>query len=173
MANEKTAAETSSQTPTQEDVWAAISVERLRLADELTGLTAEQWETKSQCDAWTVRDVAAHLVTPFEMSTPKFVFTLIKNRTNFDKTMIELTAGTAARFSTEEIIELLRVNAENRWTPPGKGPEIPLGEVVVHGQDIRRVLGLANPVPADIIALTLHETDDVDVRADYKMRIGG
>lgn len=89
-------------------VWAAIATERRRLADELSGLTTEQWNTQSQCDAWTVRDVAAHLVTPFQMSTPKFVFTLIKNRTNFDRTMIDLTAGTANRYRTEELIELLR-----------------------------------------------------------------
>ena len=43
----------------------------------------------------------------------------------------------------------LRKNAEHRFSPPGFGPEAPLTDLVVHGQDIRRPLGLAHHVPDD------------------------
>jgi len=36
--------------------------QRRRLADRLAGLDAEGWATPSRCDAWSVRDVVAHLV---------------------------------------------------------------------------------------------------------------
>ncbi len=36
--------------------------QRRRLADLLADLDAEQWATQSRCDAWSVRDVIAHLV---------------------------------------------------------------------------------------------------------------
>jgi hypothetical protein len=45
-------------------------------------------------------------------------------------------------------------------------------ETVVHGQDIRRPLGLANPVPTATIDLALNGIDDEVVRADYARRIG-
>jgi len=157
--------------PTEDELWALIAAERLRLADDLAALGEQQLAVPSQCDAWSVRDVLAHLVTPFQLSTPKFVFTLIKNRANFDRTMIELTAGTAARYETAELIELLRANAENRWTPPGEGAGLLLSEIVVHGQDIRNPLGLANPVPAATVALALELVEKPGVAADYRRRI--
>lgn len=163
---------TKTRTPDQDELWALVATERRRLADELEALTEAQLATRSQCDAWTVRDVAAHLVTPFRMTTPRFVFALIKNRTNFDRAMIDLAAGTAARYNTEELIELLRTNAENRWAPPGAGAEIPLAEIVVHGQDIRNPLGRANPVPKRTVELVVELTADPDRAADYHRRIG-
>jgi uncharacterized protein (TIGR03083 family) len=41
---------------------AALLRQRRRLAATLAGLADEQWSAPSRCDAWTVRDVVAHLV---------------------------------------------------------------------------------------------------------------
>lgn len=158
--------------PDEVDLWVMVAAERRRLADELAGLTADQWQTASKCDAWSVRDVVAHLVTPFRMTNMKFVFTLIKHRANFDKTMIDLASETAARFNTMQLVDVLRDNAANRWAPPGSGAEIPLAEVVVHGQDIRRALGLRRTVPDAVVERTLEGIDDAELRADYRRRIG-
>lgn len=160
------------QEPNQDHIWNATATERRRLADELEGLSPAQLKTQSQCDAWSVEEVAAHLVVPFETSTPKFLFAMLKNRGNFDKTILELTAKFVAKNSREDVVSGLRMHAENHWTPPGGGPAIPLSEVVVHGQDIRRVLGIENPVPAETIDLALNGIDDVKTREDYATRIG-
>lgn len=157
---------------TELQTWELISAERLRLADELEGLTDEQWATQSQCDYWTVREVAAHLVTPFETSMPKFMLNMALSRFDFDKAIRRMTAGVNDANSTAEIIAKLRANHDNRWTPPQVGAEIPLSEIVVHGQDIRRVLGLANTVPESTIEHTLAGIEDLDQRADYAQRIG-
>ncbi|MEL7157586.1 MAG: maleylpyruvate isomerase N-terminal domain-containing protein, partial [Actinomycetota bacterium] len=68
-------------------IWDAIATERLRLADELEGLTDEQWHQPSQCAEWTIGEMASHLIVPFEVSTPRFVLAMARNRGNFDRTM--------------------------------------------------------------------------------------
>ena len=73
-------------------IWNTIATERRRLADELENLTDEQWNTPSQCAAWTVEDVAVHTLLPFEVSTLRFGLNMLKNRGNLDKTALDLTA---------------------------------------------------------------------------------
>lgn len=156
------------------EIWDHIRTERLRLADEIENLTPEQRAAASQCEHWTVGELAAHLVTPFETSNLTFMGTMIRSLGNFDKVIRRITDRVYRRHSYDEIVALLRVHAENRWLPPvkGAGPEIPLAEIVVHGQDIRRPLGLPNTVPAATIESALAGVDDDAVRADYARRIG-
>lgn len=153
-------------------IWNTIAIERRRIADELETFTDEQWATPTTCDGWNVEDVAAHLIMPFEVSTPRFGLAMLKHRGNFDKVMIDLTARVKAKNSRSDVIAKLRANADNQWTPPGAGPEAPLGEVVVHGQDIRRALGLGHNIPAETIELTITGMKDADLRANYAERIG-
>lgn len=44
-----------------DDVHAPLVNQRRRLESILSSLTADQWETRSRCSAWTVKDVVAHL----------------------------------------------------------------------------------------------------------------
>src|SRR6478609_1287606 len=44
-----------------DEVWAAIDLQRARTADLLDQLSDEEWRQPSLCQGWTVRDVAAHL----------------------------------------------------------------------------------------------------------------
>jgi hypothetical protein len=56
-----------------DDIFALIAAERRRAADMFAVLDDAQWQTKSLCSEWTVREVAAHLIGPFCVSVPKFV----------------------------------------------------------------------------------------------------
>lgn len=156
-------------------MWDLIAAERRRLADDLETLTPEQWETQSQCDAWSVRQLAAHLITPFEVSNGQLLLAMVRNRFSFDKAMIVKSNELADRMSNDEIIAVLRENAENRWTPPapGMGAEVVLSEVLVHGQDIRNVVGIANPLADETIELALAGIKKDSVRDDYRRRIDG
>ncbi|MEL7209518.1 MAG: hypothetical protein AAGK32_14985, partial [Actinomycetota bacterium] len=82
------------------------------------------------------------------------------------------TARIHAANRREDVIASLRANADNQWTPPRFGPEVPLSEVVVHGADIRRPLGLASTVPEETIDLALEGITDETRRADYARRVG-
>lgn len=156
------------------DAWEMIATERRRLADELEGLTDEQWATQSQCDAWDVRGAAAHIVSPFGMNFGAFVGGMIGAGFSLNRFAIKRTAKVAAGMTNAEIVKTLRDEAENRWTPPvpGIGPEIPLSEVIVHGQDIRRPLGLPCTVPQETIDYCLENIKNDKAREDYRTRIG-
>ncbi|OMC24976.1 hypothetical protein A5739_23445 [Mycobacterium colombiense] len=129
-------------------VFAAIADERRALADFLDTLTDEQWAVPSLCQGWMVSDVAAHLVMPLITSKPRFVIEMAKARGNFDKANIALTAR-VVRSHFNHFAELLRGHADSRFTPPAIGPQAPLTDVVVHGQDIRRPLGQSRSFNVD------------------------
>jgi uncharacterized protein (TIGR03083 family) len=44
-----------------DDVWAALDLQRQRTANVLEQLSDDEWQEPSLCPGWTVRDVAAHL----------------------------------------------------------------------------------------------------------------
>lgn len=136
-----------------DDVYALIAAQRREVADVLDGLSAEQWNTPSLCAGWTMKDVAAHLAMPFSISVPKLLVKLAMKGFNFDKVADEW-AKSEQRPPTQ-LAKLLRQNADNRFKPPGLGPEAPLTDIVVHGQDIRRPLGIAHRVPADTARVVL------------------
>ncbi|MEH3154743.1 MAG: maleylpyruvate isomerase family mycothiol-dependent enzyme [Gordonia paraffinivorans] len=50
---------------------------------------------------------------------------------------------------------MLRDNADHRFTPPGTGPVAPLTDLLIHGQDIRRPLGLDRSFDADRLRAAL------------------
>ena len=135
------------------DVFALIAVERRELADVLTGLSDEQWSHATLCSGWRVREVAAHLVMPFAVSLPKLLIKMVANGFNFDK-VADKWAKTEQR-SNAELAKSLRDNVDNRFKPPGFGPEAPLTDVVVHGQDIRRPLGIAHVIAPDSAKVVL------------------
>ncbi|MDH3601096.1 MAG: maleylpyruvate isomerase family mycothiol-dependent enzyme [Candidatus Tectomicrobia bacterium] len=129
-------------------IWEMTADQRRQLADLLDDLDEAQWNTPSLCTEWTVREVVGHLVTPFALGTAKMLLRIALNGFNFNK-MISKTAKEFAQRPTSELVSTLRANAESQWTPPGLGPEAPLGDVVMHTQDICRPLGIEPMVDAD------------------------
>ncbi|WP_432510037.1 maleylpyruvate isomerase family mycothiol-dependent enzyme [Kineococcus sp. SYSU DK001] len=129
------------------DVFEEIADERRALAAQLAGLTPQQRTARSLCRAWTVHDVLAHLVVPLEVSAPRFVLAVLAAGGRFDRANERVTRRLARR-PFDELVQVLARGAGSRFTPPGAGPEAPLVDVLVHGLDIRRPLGLHRDVPA-------------------------
>src|SRR4051795_9929718 len=119
-----------------------IADERRRSADLFDSLSPAELVTPSLCAAWTVSDLAAHLLMPLVTPLRIIVVTMLRSAGNFDRTNIALTARPARR-GIPEIADLLRANARHPFHPPGFGHEAPLTDLLIHGQDIRRPLGLA------------------------------
>jgi uncharacterized protein (TIGR03083 family) len=128
--------------------WEAIAAERLALADQLDGLTDDQWATPSLCGEWTVRHVVAHLVMPHRTSLPRFMVAMAVAGGSFDRANVALTGREALR-PTADLVADLRRYADSRFKPPGLGSVAPLTDVLVHGQDIRVPLGLATDRPVE------------------------
>ena len=93
-----------------------------------------------------MRDVAAHLTSAFTTSGPTFLVNIVQCGFNFDRANDKITRKIAEQ-PVEAIVETLRANAEHRFTPPTMGAEAPLTDAIVHGQDIRRPLGLIRDFP--------------------------
>ncbi|MGH3448341.1 MAG: maleylpyruvate isomerase family mycothiol-dependent enzyme, partial [Nocardioidaceae bacterium] len=94
-------------------VWESVAAERRALADLLDTLSPEQLATPSLCDAWTVREVAAHLVVSHTVTMPGFAVALARARGSFARANVSLTTSQAAR-PTNELVADLRKHAQSR-----------------------------------------------------------
>ena len=128
-------------------VFAAIADERRQLADLFSSLDARQLSSRSLCDGWTVHHVAAHVTTLFNISTSAMAWRIATSRFDFAKAVDRLTAELAQR-PIEEIVQQLREHADDRRHPPGR-PLAPLADLIVHGEDVRRPVGIPREVPID------------------------
>jgi uncharacterized protein (TIGR03083 family) len=140
----------SEEHPMAESVWPTIHAERTALADDLAGLDPAAWATPSLCPGWTVADVLAHLLSLARMTPPRFVSRLAAARFDFNaysakQIALEGSAGPAATLAAFRA-------AESRESAPPGPKETWLGENLVHGEDIRRPLGI--PHDFDLGAVT-------------------
>jgi uncharacterized protein (TIGR03083 family) len=122
------------------ETWALIHAEREQMANAWAGFTADQWATASWCQGWSVQDAAGHVVAAAEQTPPNFYKELIAAGFKFDV----FTTRAAKRISAvgpEELIRRLRARTTTTNHPPAPVMAM-LGEIVVHGEDIRRPLGL-------------------------------
>ena len=131
-----------------------IAAERRRAADLIESLSIEQLETPSLCGSWTVREVAAHLVSPFAAPRRSLLPLLLRSGFNLHRVNARL-AQMVARESGDRIAGVLRENADGRFQPPIVGYWGQLTDLQVHGQDIRRPLGLPHELHPDRLRVSL------------------
>jgi uncharacterized protein (TIGR03083 family) len=132
------------------DIWPTIHAERTALADDLSTLTSEQWATQSLCSEWTVHDVLAHLLSAAKMTPPKFVAKFAAAGFNFDKFAGKQVAEEGAG-GPAATLAAFRAAHDRTTSPPGP-KETWLGEAFVHGEDIRRPLGMSRDYPLSEVA---------------------
>lgn len=128
-----------------ESPWPMIEAERRALAADLASLPGERWSTMSLCDGWTIRDLLAHMTATAKMTPGKFLVAMAGAGFNFDKFAaagIEHERGA----SHEEALRRFEAEAGSRKHPPGPVDSW-LGETIVHGEDIRRPLGIGHDYP--------------------------
>jgi len=120
--------------------WKMIHEERGRCADMLESLAPEQWTAATLCGDWNVREVAAHMMIAGEQTTGRFMRGLVANGFRFN-VMMDRAAREAGNLSSAEIIARIRARTTTTNKPPAAAMAM-LGEVVVHGTDIREPLGI-------------------------------
>ncbi|WP_166828278.1 maleylpyruvate isomerase family mycothiol-dependent enzyme [Brevibacterium limosum] len=128
-------------------LWSTVEAERLSLAETLDSLTPEQWATQSLCSEWSVRDVAAHLaMTPTAPTLGQIAVGLLRSRGDLWAFGRDIARDYAQR-ATDKIVAELRRTAASRHLPPLTNPDNALLDIIVHGQDITRPLGIDRPAP--------------------------
>ena len=119
-----------------------IADERRRIADLVESLDSEQLQTRSLCDAWSVKEVVGHLVAAVAASNLSALPLLVRSGFNIHKANARLATVMAGR-PAGELAAMLRAHAENPFRPPVVGYPGQLTDLQVHRQDIRRPLGPA------------------------------
>ncbi|QZY30705.1 maleylpyruvate isomerase family mycothiol-dependent enzyme [Nocardioides coralli] len=130
-----------------------VHAERAALVQDLAGLPAEAWEHASLCDGWTVHDVVAHLVDTARTTRIGFVAGLVRSRFDFDAQNARGVRRARGRTPEETLARLRRV--ATRTTTPPAPLDSRLVEEVVHGEDIRRPLGLVRDYPEVAVSRAL------------------
>ncbi|MER7764697.1 maleylpyruvate isomerase family mycothiol-dependent enzyme [Streptomyces sp. NPDC097619] len=135
------------------DVWALVHAERAALIEDLAGLDEGQWRSPSLCEGWTVHDVAAHLVDTARTTRLGFVVGLVGARFDFDR---QNARGVARERGDgpQDTLGRLRQVAARTSTPPAP-LDSRLVEEVVHGEDVRRPLGLTRRYPEEAVVRAL------------------
>ncbi len=131
-----------------------ITAERHRSADLLETLDEAQLSTESLCGGWTVRDVFGHELMPLVTPIAKIVVGMIKARGSFEKANDTLSRQVAQR-PVADIATGLRQRARSSFHAPGFPLESALVDLIVHGQDIRRPLGLRRDFGPDVLRKAL------------------
>jgi uncharacterized protein (TIGR03083 family) len=153
------------------DIWPVIHEDRQALADDLAGLSSEQWQTPSGCEGWSVHDVLAHLLSAAKMTPPKFFRRFTAAGFNFER----FAAGQVALEGAggpEATLAAFRAAQDRETAPPGP-KDTWLGEAFVHGEDIRRPLGISHtyPLPYVTRVITLYANSNAIIHG--KARVAG
>src|SRR6516165_4905851 len=151
--------------------WPLIHAEREALATDLAPLTAEQWATPSLCPDWTVRDVFGHIIATARMTPPAFFAGMARAGFRFHTMSANNIAAEATDTPAEALAEFRKLLTATTH-PPGPA-EAMLGEAVIHGEDIRRPLGIKRAYPPEAVTRAADFFKGSNLLIGTKRRITG
>jgi len=137
------------------DIRAAIADERRRIAGLVDSLQPGQLDTPSLCGDWTVKEVAGHLVAASGAAPGSSLLgMLVRSGFNLHKANSRLAVRAADR-PAAELARMLRDSADSPFVAPLVGSAGQLTDLQVHGQDMRRPLGLPHGLQLDRLKVSL------------------
>lgn len=153
------------------ETWKYIHGERIVMTETLASLSTEQWATPSWCEGWSVQDTAGHIVAAAEQTPLNFYKELAQAGFRFNV----FTDRGAKRLSALGPVELVRrLSARTSTTNHPPAPVMAmLGEIIVHGQDIRRPLGLAHDPPVEAVIAVADSWKNTNILIGAKRRVKG
>ena len=131
--------------------WPLIKAERVALIGDLEGLTDAQWSTQSLCSEWTVREVLAHMTTTAKMTPGRFFGRFAGTGFRFDA--MNANGVREERGATPaDALAGFKAVADRTTAPPGPIDAM-VAESVIHGEDIRRPLGIVHAYQPEALIL--------------------
>ena len=131
------------------DIWPAVHRERDALIHDLASIGPEQWATPSLCPGWDILDVLAHLVDDAKTTRLGFVRRMLAARFDFDRVNAAGVVRERAAGPSRALAEFQAVRHRTSSAPAPAATR--LVEQIVHGEDIRRPLGIRHTyLPAEV-----------------------
>ena len=154
-----------------DETWKYIHGERAQMVETLSALSAEQWATPSLCEGWTVQEAAGHVLAAAEQTPANFYKELISAGFKFD-VFTDRAAKRLGAIGPDELIRRLQSRTTTTNHPPAPVMAM-LGEIVVHGEDIRRPLGLQHRAPEAALVAVADSYKKSNLLLGAKRRIAG
>lgn len=152
-------------------VWPTIHAERAALLTDLEPLTDQQWAARSLCSQWSVKQVFGHIIATAQMTPPKFLLGMAGNGFRFDRFIMRTAEGFSAG-SPADMLTAFRGMQHRTNHPPGPNNTW-LGEAILHGEDIRRPLGLDRDYPVEAVTQVADSYKGSNLVIGAKDRIAG
>lgn len=151
--------------------WNLVHAERAALAADLGHLTEPDWTTPSLCTQFSVREVLAHLTAGASLTPLRWLAGVVRCRWDFDR---QVALRLAEHLGADGADTLARFRAVvDSTTKPPLPVLAMLGETIVHGEDIRRPLGLRREYPIDTLTRVADYYRGTDLVVRAKGRLGG
>ena len=151
--------------------WKHIHSEREEMAQTLAGLPADAWAEPSLCTGWSIQQMAGHILAAAEQTPANFYKELISAGFKFD-VFTDRAAKRLGALPPTVLIERLKARTTTTNHPPAPVMAM-LGEIVVHGEDIRRPLGLTHQVPEEALVAVADSYKKSNLLLGSKKRIAG
>lgn len=132
-------------------VWGAVDRNRLAVIDYLDALPPGEWDRPSLCEAWTIRDVAAHL-TLLGLPRWRLVPMFLRYPGSTNRTIRDCSIALARRMTDQQIVDALRDMVGLHRPFPGLTCREALVDMVGHTQDITLPLGRELEIPVEEFA---------------------
>lgn len=154
-----------------EQTWTYIHTERAAMAETWAGFSDGQWGSPSWCEGWSVQDTAGHILAAAEQTPLNFYKEMARAGFRFN-VFADRAARRLGSLSPKELTERLRARTATTNRPPA--PVIAmLGEIVVHGEDIRRPLGLRHQYAEGALVAVADNYKTTNLLIGSKRRITG
>jgi uncharacterized protein (TIGR03083 family) len=154
-----------------QETWKYIHGERAEMVETLTALSADQWAAPSLCDGWTVQEATGHILAAAEQTPLNFYKELISAGFKFD-VFTDRAAKRLGAIGPDELIRRIQARTTTTNHPPAPVMAM-LGEIVVHGEDIRRPLGLQHRTPEAALVALADNYKKSNLLLGAKRRIAG
>ena len=153
------------------DTWRYIHGERVVMTESLASLSGEQWAAPSWCEGWSVQETAGHIVAAAEQTPLNFYKELAQAGFKFN-VFTERGAKRVSAAGPDELVRRLGARTMTTNHPPAPVMAM-LGEINVHGEDIRRPLGLKHQPPDEALMALADSWKNTNLLIGAKRRIAG
>ena len=154
-----------------EEIWKYIHSERAQMAEAWAALSSGQWAAASWCEGWSVQDTAGHILAAAEQTPANFCKEMISAGFSFS-VFADRGARRLASIGPDELVRRLRARTSTTNHPPAPVMAM-LGEIVVHGEDIRRPLGINHRISDEALVAVADSYKRSNLLIGSKRRIEG